>query len=277
MGDLLSIYRLVLILCAIGVAVSTLEFWAIAASFSPSGVYSWRILQWRFGIPGRIRTSPLVATAFDERGIRVLLLVRLAALAWVVVVPLGSLWFTAGMALLVASNLIFTWRRLYGDDGSDQMNTIILVTLLLTVGPHANGFLLKLGLWFIALQACLSYTTAGIAKLVSPIWRNGEAIFRIFNTGTYGLSPVARLLERRRWLNRLLCWTVIGMETLFPLCLILPSPWNWVFLGWGFLFHLQCAIVMGLNSFLWAFVATYPAILLASTTVRAFLAAHHLA
>jgi len=34
-----------------------------------------------------------------------------------------------------------------------------------------------------------------------------------------------------------------------------------VFLGWGLAFHLMNALVMGLNSFLWAFLATYGAII----------------
>jgi hypothetical protein len=209
-----------------------------------------------------------------ESGVRALLVVRLFALGWVVAARIGSPVFSIGLALLVATQLLFSLRRQLGDDGSDQMNTILLVVLLLTVGPHSDSFILQAGLWFIALQACLSYTTAGLAKLVSPAWRSGEAIFRVFNTGTYGLQPVAAVLEGRRWLKLLLCWSVIIMETLFPLVLVLPSPWAWVFLGWGFLFHVQCAIIMGLNSFVWAFVATYPAILFASASLQKGLAAH---
>lgn len=41
----------------------------------------------------------------------------------------------------------------------------------------------------------------------------------------------------------------------------LCPPFRTSFFAWGLLFHLANALVMGLNSFIWAFVATYPAIL----------------
>lgn len=271
MESLLAYDRAVLFLCIAGLSVSTLEFLSIAANFGSSGVYSWRILQLRPSVPRGARLGPLVDALFDEQGMRALLVVRLTALTLTVVAPLGSWLFSLAIALLVANTFVFTWRREYGDDGSDQMSTIVLVTLLLTVGPHSTPFLAGAGLVFIAAQACLSYAAAGLAKLVSPTWRSGEAIYRIFNTATYGMEPVARFLEHRRWLNVALCWSVILIESLFPLCLLLPAPWSWLFLAWGFAFHLQCAAIMGLNSFLWAFVATYPAILYTSGLARSAL------
>jgi hypothetical protein len=48
-------------------------------------------------------------------------------------------------------------------------------------------------------------------------------------------------------------------------------PWRLLFLGWGVAFHLGCAVVMGLNNFLWAFIATYPALLFAADWLAATL------
>jgi hypothetical protein len=59
------------------------------------------------------------------------------------------------------------------------------------------------------------------------------------------------------------------METLFPLCLVLPAPWGWALLGWGVLFHVLCAVIMGFNGFLWAFLAAYPAIRYVAAALRA--------
>jgi hypothetical protein len=266
MDALLATYRAALALCAVGVGVSTLEYWAVARAFRPDGLYSWDILQLRYGVP---YLSGIVG--FHERAVRGLLVGRLAALVLALATPLGGPWFSGAMGLLVVTNLVFSWRRGFGDDGSDQMTAMILLTFFLCVGPHSTPFILKTGLWFIALQACLAYTTAGLAKLGSPTWRRGEAVHRIFSTRTYGLQAAARLLEPRRWLRLALCWIVILMETLFPLSLLLPTPWTWIFLGWGALFHLLCAVVMGFNSFLWAFVTTYPAIVYASSTAAGWL------
>jgi hypothetical protein len=267
MDALLHVYQYMLWLCAFGLAVGTLEYLAVVPAFANTGVYSGRITRLRMRPPGNPRLEPLLDRLFGERVVRVLLFTRLLLLALAVVFPIGSAAFSVVMGLLVVNVLAFNWRRMYGDDGSDQMNSILLLTLWLCVGPHSTALVLKLGLGFIALQACLSYATAGIAKLLSAQWRGGEAIFRIFNTAAYGIGPVARFLGRHPGFGRLLCWSVIVIECLFPLCLFLPEPWNWTFLVWGALFHLQCAVIMGLNSFLWAFLATYPALLFVSSTL----------
>jgi hypothetical protein len=256
----LHAYQLVLWLWAFGLAVTTFEFLTIIPSFSKAGVYAWRITELRLPTWLQHRSKALLKRLFEVRGVRVLLLTRAALLLLVVAAPIASLPFSLGMGLLVLTNLAFTWRRIWGDDGSDQMSSIILITIFLCVGPHSTPFLLQLGLWFLALEACLSYTASGIAKIGSEQWRNGEAVFRILNTGAYGIPWVARFLEPRKRLNFLLAWSVVGVESLFPLVLILPEPWNWNFLVWGAIFHLMTAVVMGLNSFFWAFVATYPAI-----------------
>ena len=54
--------------------------------------------------------------------------------------------------------------------------------------------------------------------------------------------------------------TIVVTEALFPLVLLVPHSIGLYFLVGGALFHASCAFVMGLNSFFWAFVATYPAI-----------------
>lgn len=259
--DALKVYQIILIICVSGLIISTLEYVVIARSFGANGVYAWKIVRLRFGAPHGRYLKSAFDKLFNENGVKLLLILRLVSLLLVLAVPTGGASFSCIIALLVLNNLAFNWRRLLGDDGSDQMSSIILITLALCLGMGRSSFTLHLGLWFIALQACLSYSAAGIAKLVSPQWRTGEAIYGIFNTGTYGMKSVALFLEKRKTLCVLLCWSVIIIETLFPLCLVLPEPWNWGFLVWGALFHLQCAVIMGLNSFLWAFVATYPAII----------------
>lgn len=269
MDAMLQVYQYILWLSAFGLAIGTLEYLAVVPAFAETGVYSGRIARLRLRAPRGPRMDALLDGLFGEQTARLVLVLRLLLLGLAVVLPLGGTAFSVVMGLLVVNVLAFNWRRLFGDDGSDQMNSILLLTLWLCVGPHSTAFILKAGLWFLALQACLSYATAGIAKLLSGEWRSGEAIFRIFNTATYGIGPVARFLGRHKRFSRLLCWSVILAESLFPLCLFLPEPWNWTFLVWGALFHLQCAVIMGLNSFLWAFLATYPALLFIASTLAA--------
>jgi hypothetical protein len=148
------------------------------------------------------------------------------------------------------------------------MFTILAVTLLICVTPWSTSFQLNAGLWFIAAQSILSYCAAGIAKLISAQWRAGDAVYKIFNTGSYGLCFIGRLLAPRPAIVFVLSWAVIVFESLFPLALVLPQEFLWVFLGWGVSFHLLNAWIMGLNTFFWAFVATYPAVIFVSTQLR---------
>jgi hypothetical protein len=41
----------------------------------------------------------------------------------------------------------------------------------------------------------------------------------------------------------------------------LPATLLWIFLATGILFHLTIALIMGLNTFFWSYISTYPAIL----------------
>ena len=65
-----------------------------------------------------------------------------------------------------------------------------------------------------------------------------------------------------------LCWLVILGETLFPIVLILPPDALYVVLGASIVFHFMTAYFMGLNTFVWAFIATYPSVISLSLTVR---------
>ncbi len=108
------------------------------------------------------------------------------------------------------------YRRLLGGDGAEQMATIIMIAGALAVvpgksirGPSPASRL--------SLRNYALYFAAGIAKLVSPIWRHGEALRLILATETHGHPAATRFLERQRFFAWSGCWAVILFETLFPL------------------------------------------------------------
>src|SRR5947199_684885 len=144
-------------------------------------------------------------------------------------------------------------------DGSDSMAPQLFGALLLGFLP-GTSLALHAALWYNALQGCLTYATAGLVKVRSPLWHSGEALFGIFNTRAYGHPAVARFLYGRPRLTKVLSWGAVAAEVTFPLALVLGYPYGLVFLGWGVAFHGANALVMGINSFFWSFVSTYPAI-----------------
>ena len=114
-----------------------------------------------------------------------------------------------------------------------------------------------------AAAAVLSYFTAGVAKLISPIWRSGGALPAILGTYGHGVATVSRIMTSRPAVGFVLGWAVILFEVSFPLVLLAPSSVAIAVLGIGLTFHLVSAVLMGLNSFLWPFPATYACVLAA--------------
>jgi hypothetical protein len=93
-------------------------------------------------------------------------------------------------------------------------------------------------------------------------------MFEVLNTASYGRRGVARMLGDAPRLARLLNWSVVAFECAFPIALIAGGRVALAFFAGGLLMHVGIALCMGLNSFLWAFVATYPAVLYAAASTR---------
>jgi hypothetical protein len=263
MGNLLDIYRATVIICGIGLIIGTIEYWVISWSFQPNGIYPWDIIRLERANRWLSRID-----AFGETGVRAVLGLRVLALALVLCSPPQSYVFSLGLAFLIGTTILLRWRTGYDEEGSDRMNTVVLITLFLCVNPMSTPFTLHAGTWFIALQSCLSYAASGIAKIASASWRNGDAVYRILSTKTYGMEPIGPFLQNRRALRLLLSWSVMSVEALFPLALVLPVPCSCLLLFCGLIFHVLVAFIMGFNCFFWAFVATYPSILAVAVRIN---------
>lgn len=253
-----TIFTLMIIICAIGWLISTMEYMVVAEQFV-SGVYSWDIARVR-PVPSVMRIpTGILDHWFNTYDIRWLLLVRLILLVSLVALPISSPWHWAGCISLLSVEFIFYWRRLFGDDGSDQMNLQILLVFCLTLPFIDNQLLKSIGLVYVTIQLTLSYFVAGVAKLCGLDWRDGTAITKIFSTSCYGNERFVRMLTRFCGLSKMLAWSVIAFEVLFPLTLCFGSSGAIVGMVVAGSFHLMAAITMGLNSFVWAFFAAFPA------------------
>ena len=146
----------------------------------------------------------------------------------------------------------------YGRTAADDLGNVICVALLLAcLGGRADEACLV----FIAGMSLLAHSTAGIAKMPHAGWFDGSFVLAVSSTRSFGLSSLAALMRRLPWLPRLVGWAIVLAESLFPLVVVLPMKWAVAILTIGLLFHCAVAPVMGLNTFVWAFPATYPAIL----------------
>lgn len=163
-------------------------------------------------------------------------------------------------ALVAICATLLALRTTYGHDGADQMATIICVAVALGYAVDDESAR-TIVLWFLAGQAALAYFAAGVAKAWSHVWRSGAALPGILSTQSYGYPRLGKELGGHRWLAYSLCWTTIVGECTFPLALLGVAPLTLGFLAWGATFHCCAAATMRLNTFLWAFVGTYPAVL----------------
>jgi len=250
-------------LASAGALIATFEWLAIRGELGPAGLFSWSIARLRPSI-----VVHLLDRLLRERPFRAVLVVRAGSLVLCPIAIVTGRHPAAVLGVVVITTLLVNVRAPYGMDGSDQMATHIFGALWL--GYLAGTPLaLDAALWYIALQSALSYFTAGVAKLFSPQWREGKTVFGIFNTRSYGHEPTARFLAAHDRLTKALSWGAIAAETTFAVALVTGVPGALVFVVWGVAFHTINAVVMGLNAFLWSFIAAYPAVIYCAAMLAA--------
>lgn len=164
------------------------------------------------------------------------------------------------LATVLATAAALKVHHHQGSDGADQVSFMtLLVTLVAKAFPNdeqAKRALLRM----IAFQSCLSYSASGSVKLGSATWRSGRAITGVFRTATFGDESFYRFVKLHPVLPRLVAWSVILSETLFPLVMVTPKPVSRGILAAMGVFHLANSRFMGLNRFPVAWSSTYPAV-----------------
>jgi hypothetical protein len=245
---------------AIGLAVllQTAELLRVRRVCADQGVWSWPVL----ALEHRTLLAPLrwlLAGLLPYRcfvsmlWLRALLaaLVLSTAARW----PLPWLWLSQ-VAICVRFRGTF-------NGGSDYMTVLILGALSFAAIGGEERWFASAGLLYIAVQVTFSYLIAGLGKLRNPDWRSGRALRTFVLDSPHGAPPWSRALLSRDAPARALSWIVIGFECSYPLAW-LDSRLCVAWLVAGFAFHLGNARVFGLNRFVFAWAAGYPALLYCS-------------
>ncbi|HEY2575729.1 MAG TPA: hypothetical protein VGI74_05425 [Streptosporangiaceae bacterium] len=239
---------------SIGVAITSLESLVRPGDLGPGGLLSGEVqlTRARWLLPFGFLASQRVTVAVT--------VIRL--LAACAVVAGGSVFEVAraGAIVIALATLLIRIRTPLSIHaaGTMVMVTFTGAALGLGVGTHRS---MEFALDFIAAQACLSYFVAGASKLRTPSWRSGRAIPAIASTLMWGNGHQAAVLNSHRRAAFVLCWVTMTAECAFPLTLAVPLQVTILLLASAAMFHIITAIEMGLNSFVWAFGSTYPAII----------------
>lgn len=259
-GDPNHVFRASAVLLGIGQAVITLEYLVVRDVLGDRGAHPWPVM--RLSAPPRpIVLRRMREAMFGARGVVALLVLRLGLAATLVCASADAVSLVAVVAL-AALLMAFSVRLRWGQEGADDISTQVAVGLAVFAVCRAVGAP-SVGLYYVAALSLLAYATSGVTKLLEPVWREGVALGWVVNLRSLGAPWAANLLGPRPRLRVALSWAVMLGEVCLPLALLLPAPGIVAALAAALAFHLVAARCMGLNTFVWAFLATYPPILLA--------------
>ena len=136
---------------------------------------------------------------------------------------------------------------------------------LLFLGIVIIGELIELAInqieFLVKLQLVLVYFIAGIAKLFSQEWKNGEALQKILRSDIFYSERWSSIFSNHIF-SKLMCWLTIIWELSSLLLLVNNEMIITSWLVIGFLFHLSLFYILKLNLFFFVFMAVYSFIIL---------------
>lgn len=239
------------VLCALTALVAAAEYTQLSELTDVGGLLDDRVH--RRGIlrvPGGLRCVI---------GVQAAIAVALGASA--LVGSVGAVAAAAGMLLVfsVSLGLSLPWGR----DGADEMTIVAAAgTAVIAAGLAADIHAVAVaGAWFLTAVLCVSYFASGAAKLGGAEWRTGRALSLIMQTRSYGHARVAALLRQYRNMGVAATYVMMAGEMAFPTALVTPAIASIAILVCGVGFHLLTAVLVRLNRFVPAFLASYPPML----------------
>ncbi len=241
-------------LIAIAIIFQTIEIFQIRKSFADKGVWSWYDLRIEFK----------TFSTFSQRMLDFFLSYRnfLCLLALRLLLATCLLFFSnvCILVILLFSTIMIglRWRGTF-NGGSDYMT--ILVLLALTVQSlSSESYKLSLAvLWYLAIQVCSSYFIAGLVKVRRQNWRSGVALRCFIASTIYKEDKLSKLIQENNSIALFLSWALFLFELGFPIALVNPSVSLFV-VATAIVFHIGNFYIFGLNRFVFAWLACYPAL-----------------
>lgn len=254
---------------AVQVIIATVELLKLRRAYSDAGLFAWQIQ--RTGPQLSIYAKKL-RLDFVCRYPNVVVVLVLRLLSAIAIPILIWLHYSTLIPLLMvaAINLIMQVRNSQSNDGSDQMSAVCFIALALAA--VINTELSKsFALFFIAAQAALAYGTSGFLKMMKKGWYTGEYPIEVLKTASYGDRQVLAITLKRKLLAQAFGLMVVFGDCLLSLSFAFPPGICIYILGFGVFLHIGIGRVMGLNTFMWSYIATYPAILFTSHAIYSLL------
>jgi hypothetical protein len=245
------------------ILIDSFEKISIYKEYLTGGLLSWNLLRKNSFFTSRSESfRNFIDIIFPARSWIFLIALRILCCIGLFVSPPDSPLLVFSYAILFIIGSLINLRNLaYGAEAENRFSLIIIGALLLRSLLPTDIVTLAV-LWFIALQVCLSYLTAGVSKLRSASWRQGNGFQYVVTS--YELVPVKKIndfFEEHKGLSLLINWLVIIFECAFPIVLFAGPVVLWIFLVAGIILHSSIAFGFRLGKFFWIWVATYPALI----------------
>ncbi len=241
------------------IILQTIELFQIRKSFSDQGVWRWENLKVEFEIFSKL-TQKILAFTLKYENFLVLLSLRLVAAIYLIFYSNAFLF----LYLLISTLLIsLRWRGTF-NGGSDYMTIIVLSALTFdSFFSTASDKVSLAAMWYITIQICSSYFISGVVKIRRSNWRNGAALRGFMSSTIYKYNAVSKLISDNKIISIILSWAIIIFEVGFVLALLNPLLCVG-FIMFALAFHLANFYFFGLNRFIFAWLACYPALLFCS-------------
>ncbi|MDH6238363.1 hypothetical protein [Cryobacterium sp. CG_9.6] len=254
-----SAARITAVIVGIGILQGSLQLLFSLKEFGSSGLFDWNSRQILAKSHGASRGWMVGRSG--SMWLRIVVIARIVSTIALIIPFQSNLLYASYATIILLSSLFLAYQIRYGKDGSNQISVIILAGLAFTFLLPTSSAFQAVGLYFIAAQALFAYFAAGISKLSNAQWRQGSAMQSILNTATYGHPTASTVLRRRPWIGGFVGWSVIVVEIIFPVAAVAPPGLLIGLLIIGAMLHLGTSVLIGLDTFFWAFTATFPSII----------------
>lgn len=249
---------------SVAVILQTVELFIIRSTFVAPGIWDWQILRREYAHFPKLVRSALDATLSADR-FRILLGLQLCAALLFLVSPRPQFVFVMLLCSFLTS---VRWRGAF-NGGSDYMTLLVLTGVAVGLSFKSSPSVVLGCLLYLGLQSCISYFIAGVVKLRGSEWRDGSALGAFVNSTIYSPTSAYASLASKKPLLLCLSWLLIVFECSFPVALLHPQLCL-LYIGVGIGFHCGAAYVFGLNRFILAWAATYPALYVTSVVFEVY-------
>ncbi len=260
-------------LVAVSSMILSAEIFKLKDLFGDRGLLPWRIDRLSHRIMNRLLTRVGFETVFESRNfLRLQSLRFVSATMLLLAISAGKSTCTLLFTVVVLT-LLSHFRASATNDGSDQFTLIVLIACLLAEAV-GTPLAYRGACYFIAGEAMIAYSTSGWLKLLEPGWRDGSIVTDILASSTYGHASLYHLFANHRFIAILGGLIVAVGDCVLGVAALLPPSITILVLVFGVVLHIGIARVLGLNTFLWAFCATYPPAYFVSSDLHNLMSRH---